>query len=323
MYIVTGSNGFIGSAFVWELNQHGIKDILCVDDFGKDDRWKNIRSRQVQDTVGIAQFLEMLKSESALNQITAVIHMGACSSTAEINMDYLLQNNVQYSQTLFRWCTEHKVPFVYASSCATYGAGELGFDDAIPAEALRPLNPYGYSKVLFDRWALSQKRTPEKWIGLKFSNVFGPQEYHKGEQASVAFKAYQQIQTKGTLQLFRSLRPDFKDGEQKRDFVYIKDVTSWMYQILQKFPKNGVYNMGSGTAKTWMDLAEGVFSAMKKPVKIDWIDIPLHLRDHYQYFTEAKMERLRTQGIGVEKWGLKKGVEDYVINYLAKENRYL
>jgi ADP-L-glycero-D-manno-heptose 6-epimerase len=319
MIIVTGANGFIGSAMVWELNQAGFTDIIAVDTIG-------LAERDLLDKRKYSLFLlkddlwPFLESKEAQDKVTWVIHMGACSSTTETNKEFLWENNTHYTQRIFEWCTRHKKSLIYASSAATYGAGELGFDDMMDSEKLRPLNLYGESKVLFDRWAVKQTETPPNWYGLKFFNVFGPNEYHKEEMASVAFKAFNQIKGKGSLTLFRSANPEYKDGEFMRDFVYVKDITGWMMELMQKKPKNGVYNMGFGKPRTWLDLANGVFSALGKALKIDWVEMPESIRGQYQYFTEAKTDKWKAAGMSAAKWPLEKATADYVQNYLSKED---
>ncbi|WP_374075875.1 ADP-glyceromanno-heptose 6-epimerase [Bdellovibrio bacteriovorus] len=316
MIIVTGANGFIGSVMVWELNQRGHTDIVAVDSVGLSER--NLLSKRK-----ISQFLlkdelwPFLESEKAKKEVTWIIHMGACSSTTETNKDFLWENNTYYTQRIFEWCTTHNKSMIYASSAATYGAGELGFDDTTDPEKLRPLNLYGESKVLFDRWALKQTKTPPHWYGLKFFNVFGPNEYHKEAMSSVAFKAYNQIKTSGALGLFKSADPKYKDGEFMRDFVYVKDVTGWMAELMEKKPTNGIYNMGFGKPRTWLDLAGAVFSAMKKEMKINWLEMPENIRGQYQYFTEAKTDKWAKAGMSPAKWPLEKAVADYVQNYLS------
>ena len=319
MVIVTGANGFIGSVMVWELNQKGFTDIVAVDSIGLSER-NLLRKQKISQFLLKDELWAFLETEKAKKEVTWIIHMGACSSTTETNKEFLWENNTHYTQRIFEWCTEHKKSLIYASSAATYGAGELGFDDTTDPEKLRPLNLYGESKVLFDRWALKQTKTPPQWYGLKFFNVFGPNEYHKEAMSSVAFKAYNQIKANGTLGLFKSANPEFKDGEFMRDFVYVKDVTGWMAELMEKKPTNGVYNMGFGKPRTWLDLASAVFTAMKKEMKINWLEMPENIRGQYQYFTEAKTEKWLKAGMSPAKWPLEKAVADYVQNYLSKDD---
>lgn len=322
MIIVTGANGFIGSAMVWELNQRGHRNIIAVDSIGLQER--NLLTKRTYSRFLLKDELwSFLESSEAERDVSWIIHMGACSSTTETNKEFLWENNTYYTQRIFEWATKHKKSVIYASSAATYGAGEKGFDDTTDPETLKPLNLYGESKVLFDRWALKQKDTPLHWYGLKFFNVFGPNEYHKEAMASVAFKAFKQISTSGTLVLFKSANPQYKDGEFMRDFVYVKDVTGWMAELMEKKPHNGVYNMGFGKPRTWLDLANAVFSAMKKDMKIQWLEMPENIRGQYQYFTEAKTEKWRNAGMSSAKWPLEKAVEDYVQNYLVKSDPLL
>lgn len=319
MVIVTGANGFIGSVMVWELNQKGVTDIVAVDSVSLSER-NLLAKRSIKKFLLKDELWAFLDSEEAKKNVTWIIHMGACSSTTETNKDFLWENNTYYTQRIFEWCTEHSKSMIYASSAATYGAGELGFDDTTDPEKLRPLNLYGESKVLFDRWALKQTKTPPHWYGLKFFNVFGPNEYHKEAMSSVAFKAYNQIKSTGELGLFKSADPNYKDGEFMRDFVYVKDVTGWMAELMDKKPANGVYNMGFGKPRTWLDLAGSVFSAMKKEMKINWLEMPENIRGQYQYFTEAKTDKWLKAGMSPAKWPLEKAVADYVQNYLSKDD---
>lgn len=322
MIIVTGANGFIGSAMVWELNQKGIKDIVCVDTVGLDER-NVLKKRQYSLFLKKDELWKFLETDEAKQKITWIIHMGACSSTTETNKEFLWENNTYYTQRIFEWCAEQGKSLIYASSAATYGAGELGFDDTLDSEKLRPLNLYGESKVLFDRWAVKQTKTPPHWYGLKFFNVFGPNEYHKDTMSSVAYKAFHQIQKKNSLGLFKSYNPQFKDGEQMRDFVYVKDVTGWMAELMDKRPQNGIYNMGFGKPRTWLDLAKSVFSASGREMKIDWLEMPDNIKNQYQYFTEAKTDKWQAQGLSAPKWPLEKAVADYVKNYLASGDELL
>lgn len=315
MIIVTGANGFIGSVMVWELNQKGLFNIIATDEVGLDVR--NILKHRKFDRFMLKdQLWDFLETEEAKSQVTWVIHMGACSSTTETNKEYLWDTNLNYTKKLFTWCQQHGKSFVYASSAATYGAGEKGFDDRTDSETLRPLNLYGESKVEFDRWAVKQSLTPPHWFGLKFFNVFGPNEYHKGSMTSVAFKAFHQIKEKGSLGLFKSYNSQYKDGEQMRDFIYVKDVTRWIWELMEKKPESGIYNMGFGKARTWLDLARAIFVAMKKEEKISWLEMPESLREQYQYFTEAKMQKWQAAGLSPSAWPIEKAVLDYVENHL-------
>lgn len=322
MIIITGANGFIGSAMVWELNQRGLHDIVAVDSIALQKR-DLLHKRKYTKFLLKDELWDFLKTSEAQKKVTWIIHMGACSSTTETNKDFLWENNTHYTQRIFEWCTEHGKSLIYASSAATYGAGELGFDDTTDPEQLRPLNLYGESKVLFDRWALKQTQTPPHWYGLKFFNVFGPNEYHKESMASVAFKAFNQIQDTGTLGLFKSANPEYRDGEFMRDFVYVKDVTGWMAELMDKTPQNGIYNMGFGKPRTWLDLANSIFSALGKETKINWLEMPENIRGQYQYFTEAKTDKWTQAGMSAAKWPLEKAVADYVQNHLSKEDPLL
>lgn len=322
MVIVTGANGFIGSVIVWELNQAGFKDIVCVDSVGLDER-NLLKNRTYNRFLLKDQVWDLLETKEAQNAVTWIIHMGACSSTTETNKAFLDENNTQYSNRLFDWCAEHKKGLIYASSAATYGDGSLGFDDETNPELLKPLNLYGESKVLSDRYALKAAKTPPHWYGLKFFNVYGPNEYHKGSMSSVAYKAFHQIKDTGSLGLFKSYHPDYKDGEQKRDFVYVKEVSGWILELMNKKPSSGIYNMGFGKAHTWLDLANAVFSAMHKPPQIKWLEMPENIRDQYQYFTLAKTNKWLNAGMTASKWPLEKAVADYVQNYLNQKDPQL
>lgn len=307
---------------MWEMNQHGLDDLLLVDHVPPAERPSLLTKRSYRDFVAANDLFSYLRQSNA--GLEGVLHMGACSSTTETNEQYLQTNNVEYSQKIFELCTERQIPLLYASSGATYGDGKLGFDDARDPSDFRPLNLYGWSKLKFDIWALQQKRTPPRWHGLRFFNVFGPNEYHKGEMSSVVCKAFNQIRTTGKLKLFKSHHPDYRDGEQLRDFIYIKDITGWMRAMMARPEvESGIYNMGFGRARTWLDLAQATFQAMDKPLAIEWMDIPSNIRNQYQYFTEAKMQRLHAQNIASPAWPLERAVHDYVKGYLLQTDPYL
>lgn len=326
MIIVTGGAGFIGSALIWKLNEAGINDIVVVDRLGNENKWKNLVKRQINYVIHKDEFFAWLKDQDE-QDIEAIFHMGACSATTENNADYLMDNNVLYSIKLFEYCTKNDIPFIYASSAATYGSEESNFSDDIETiPELRPINKYGYSKHLFDTWVLKQKKHPKVWYGFKFFNVYGPGEYHKNKQASVAFHAFNQIEEDGCVKLFKSYRKNVEDGEQKRDFVYIKDVVNILHHVYkEKKGTSGIYNIGTGKARSFMDLGEAVFKALDKhPSKINWIKMPDALKKQYQYFTQANLSNLKNKAGYLEPFhSLEEGVHDYVTNYLMKEDPYL
>jgi ADP-L-glycero-D-manno-heptose 6-epimerase len=329
MIVVTGGAGFIGSVLVWKLNQMGRSDIVVADHLGSGNKWRNLSRRHIDLILHKDQLFDWLgDNKNAGQKIEAIFHIGACSSTTETNADYLVQNNFQYSVRLFEFATTHQIPLIYASSAATYGLGTKGFkDDPETTHQLEPINPYGWSKQLFDQWVLKQKNVPPMWAGLKFFNVYGPNEYHKGSQASVVFHALPQVREKKCLCLFKSEHPDYAHGEQKRDFIYVKDIADVMIHMLekQKSVKSGIYNLGTGKARTWADLGRAVFAAADAgPAKFEWIDMPAILRGQYQYFTEASMERFRTATGWTRPFtSLEDGVADYVRHHLARPDSWL
>ena len=316
MIIVTGGAGFIGSAIVWKHNQLGENKIIIVDELGTDDKWKNLVSLKFDDFVHKDDFISMILERDIPFEISSIIHMGANSSTTEKDADHLYSNNYLYTKELARYCLEKNIRFIYASSAATYGDGSLGFDDdENKLESLRPLNMYGYSKQLFDLWA-KRNGAFDKIVGLKYFNVYGPNEYHKGDMRSVVHKAFEQIRDTGKVRLFKSLNPKYKDGKQLRDFIYIKDAVDITLFFLDKPNINGLFNLGTGRARTWNDLVTAIFNSLNKQINIEYIDLPEHLREKYQYFTEAKMDNIKKAGYNISIKGLEDGVADYVKNYL-------
>ncbi|MDD3740170.1 MAG: ADP-glyceromanno-heptose 6-epimerase [Bacteroidales bacterium] len=314
MIVITGAAGFIGSNLAALLIKENFTDIVLVDDFSVNDKENNFIDKYVTERVFRDDFPAWLDENNRFVQF--VFHLGARTNTAEFDFNVLNKLNTEYSKTIWLKCCDYGLPLVYASSAATYGSGENGFDDTTNPEILKPLNPYGVSKNEFDKWVLKQERKPFFWVGLKFFNVYGPNEYHKNRMASVIFHAYNQIQANGKLNLFRSHLTDFADGEQKRDFVYVKDVCKVMYFFMLNRKNNGIYNLGTGQARTFNDLGKSVFRAMEIEEKIDYIDIPEDIREKYQYFTEADMTNLRSIGYTESFYSLEEGIEDYVKNYL-------
>mgnify|MGYP001125156938 CR=1 FL=1 len=321
MIVVTGSAGFIASCLVSHLNDLGRTDIVLVDDFSRSQKQANFQDKAFAEKVDRNEFISWFSVHA--NQVKFVYHLGARTDTTEFDRDLLTALNVTYSQEIWRLCSRNNIPLVYASSAATYGMGELGYEDSndLPSH-LTPLNPYGDSKNEFDIWALSQEQSPPHWKGVKFFNVYGPNEYHKGRMASVIMHTFNQVSSTGGMKLFRSHNPDYRDGEQLRDFIYVKDVVSVLSFLQTEESYNGLINLGTGTARSFLDLAKATFVAMGVPENISFIDTPADIRDKYQYFTEANMNKLRALGYSKPFYTLEEGVGDYVVKYL-KEGAYL
>lgn len=334
--VVTGAAGFIGSCMVGYLNKKGFENLILVDEFDEEQKELNLHQKKYKARIERDDFFEWLEKENP--PIDFVFHLGARTDTTEFDYSIHEKLNVEYSKNIWNYCSEKNIPLVYASSAATYGSGELGYkDDHDLVEKLHPLNPYGISKNEFDKWALQQIHdsrlptpdSPPFWAGLKFFNVFGPNEYHKARMASVVFHAFNQIKATGKVKLFRSHKEGYKDGEQLRDFIYVEDVCKVMYWMMEsiinnKWPKknNGIYNLGTGKARTFIDLVTPIFTSLNLPVNIDFIDMPEDIRDKYQYFTEADMNKLKAAGYHEEFFSVEKGVSDYVKNYLVPQNFY-
>ncbi len=326
MIVITGGAGMIGSMIAWHLNTKlGRDDLMIVDHITQDAQWQNLVHRHYVEYLDRDQLFDFLEGN---DDVTAVIHMGAISATTERDFNKLVEANIHYSQDLWSWCAENDVPFFYASSAATYGDGSAGYDDA-NSDKLRPLNGYGYSKHFFDQWVLRQtpESSPPVWAGFKFFNVYGPNEYHKERMASVAFHTFNQFSETGTMKLFKGTKAGVKDGEQLRDFVYVKDcaniVAHFFSAALTKKPApNGIYNIGTGQARTFKDLATNVMESMGKAPHITYIDMPADLQGKYQYFTEANMAKLRKAGYNTPMTSLEDGVKDYVQNYLMQDDSY-
>lgn len=318
MIIVTGAAGFIGSNLITGLNHCGYRDLLLVDDFSRPDRRRNYEGRRFSSMVERSKFPEWIREH--YQQIQMIIHLGARTDTTEFSWEVFLELNLDYSKEVFRLCVEYGLPLIYASSAATYGLGEHGYVDShevVPD--LQPLNPYGRSKNEFDRWVLEQEEQPFFWAGLKFFNVYGPNEYHKGRMASVVFHAFNQIRETGGVKLFRSHHPGFGDGEQARDFIYVKDVVDVIIYLMEYRPESGLYNLGTGKARTFTDLVTSTFRAMGMESAISFVDTPEDIRNKYQYFTEAKMDKLRQAGYKRPFTSLENGVSEYIGNFLQKE----
>jgi len=315
--VVTGAAGFIGRNIVAELNARGQQELILVDTLGTDEKWHNLVGLRYEDFLLPEQFLALVESGNLMD-VEAIIHLGACSATTERDADYLLRNNYQYTRTLCEWCLKNDVRFVYASSAATYGDGRDGYSDSdLKTPGLRPLNMYGYSKHMFDLWALKNGLF-DRIVGLKYFNVFGPYEDHKGDMRSVVSKSYQQIQQTGKVQLFKSYRPEYADGEQMRDFIYVKDAVAVTLHFALNRTRSGLFNCGTGKARTWKALVTAVYAAMKIEPKIEFIPMPEHLQGKYQYFTEAEMSKLRAGGYTAEFHSLEDAVADYITTYYEK-----
>ena len=325
--VITGAAGFIGSCFVSFLNKAGYKNLILVDDFSIEEKTPNLAGKNFTIKIERESFFDWLKKEK--RNVDFVYHIGARTDTTEFNYAVHEHLNVEYSKKIWKYCSENKIPLVYASSAATYGAGELGYkDDESIIPDLKPLNPYGVSKNEFDKWALQQQETPPAWTGLKFFNVYGPNEFHKARMASVIFHSYNQIVENGFVKLFKSHKSGFKDGEQLRDFVYVKDVLKicfWFLACWQKDPQtfiSGIYNVGTGQARSFNDLVKATFSGLDRKTEIEYIDMPEDIRETYQYYTQAEMQKIKAAGYHENMFSLEEGVDDYVRNYLSKKVYY-
>jgi len=319
--VVTGAAGFIGSCLIGKLNNKGYKDIILVDDFTHPEKENNFIHKAWLEKVNRDFFREWIDDHA--DEVEFVFHIGARTDTTERDRSVFDQLNLNYSKTVWETCVRHGIRLIYASSAATYGMGESGYsDDHRNIENLKPLNPYGESKNNFDKWVLDQHESPPFWAGMKFFNVYGPNEYHKGRMASVIFHAYRQIKTTGFVKLFRSHHPDYKDGEQLRDFVFVKDVVDVLFYLMKRGEQCGIYNLGTGKARSFLDLARAIFRVMDVPENIVFIDTPIDIRDKYQYFTEARVEKLRSAGFDNTFYTLEEGIEEYVMEFLKNERYF-
>ena len=319
--IVTGAAGFIGSCMVSYLNRQGFEKLILVDEFDDEEKELNLLHKKYIVRVEREDFFGWVQKEKPA--VDFIFHLGARTDTTEFDYSVHQRLNVEYSQKMWNYCAMHNIPLVYASSAATYGEGELGYDDSHDIiEQLQPLNPYGISKNEFDKWVLHQDCHPPFWAGLKFFNVYGPNEYHKARMASVIFHSYNQIKQNGKVKLFRSHKEGYEDGEQLRDFIYVKDVIAVCYWLMEHQPASAIYNLGTGQARSFNDLVKSTFAGLDMQPSIEYIDMPADIRDKYQYFTEANMDKLRKAGYKDEFYSLEKGVDDYVRNYLAKNEFY-
>lgn len=317
MFVVTGGAGFIGSCVVRTLNDAGIEDVVIVDNIASTDKWMNMRNKKYLKYVNKEEFLGELED---CEKVEAIIHMGACSSTTERNFDYLWKNNFEYTKTLWNYCAKMQISFIYASSAATYGDGEQGFDDKSDIDKLRPLNGYGYSKQLFDQWVKHQAQVfPSQHVGLKFFNVYGPNEYYKGSMASMIFHGFNQIKADGEIRLFKSCNPDYEDGGQLRDFVYVKDICKVILWLLKNNQVSGLFNLGTGNAQSFRELAEATFHALGLEPNIRYVEMPEELRKKYQYYTKAEMSKLREAGYDGAFMDLEAGARDYVLEHLNRD----
>ena len=321
--LVTGGAGFIGSALVWALNGLGVERIVVTDRLGRDEKWRNLVPLRFEDYLEADDLFPAL-ARGALGRFDLVLHLGACSATTELDATYLARNNFEYTKNLAHWALGHEVRFVYASSAATYGDGAQGMQDGDDRTAaltrLRPLNAYGYSKHLFDQYAAAMGVLPNV-VGLKYFNVYGPNEAHKGDMRSLVHKAYGQIEATGRVQLFRSHHPDYRDGEQRRDFLYVKDAVAMTLHLAMTPTAGGLYNIGSGEARTWIELTGALFAAMGRDPQVDFIDMPEHIRAKYQYHTQAEIGKLRATGYAAPVTPLAEAVRDYVQGYLVGDRR--
>ena len=321
MIIVTGAAGFIGSCLVSKLNNKGYKNIILVDDFLNPEKNKNLKNKVYSENIDRGDFFKWLKTNH--EKVEFIFHIGARTDTTEFNVAVFDKLNLNYSKSIWNACVEYDIPLIYASSAATYGLGEFGYDDDHDIiEKLKPLNPYGESKNNFDKWVLKQQKQPPFWMGLKFFNVYGPNEYHKGRMASVIIHSYKQINETGKVKLFRSHNPDFEDGKQLRDFIYVKDVVDVMFFLMNHKKDSGIYNLGTGNARTFLDLVKATFNSMRIPENIEFIDTPIDIRDKYQYFTEANMNKLRSNGYTKPFYSLEEGIEEYVQGFLVNRLYY-
>ncbi len=319
--LITGAAGFVGSCLLSYFNQKGFYNIIIVDEFETEKKLSNYIDKKYCDKIHRNNLFHWLKTEQ--RNIAFVFHLGARTDTTEFDYSVHEKLNLEYSKQIWNYCTENNIPLVYASSAATYGMGDFGYEDAHElVEKLQPLNPYGVSKNEFDKFVIGQKNQPPFWAGLKFFNVYGPNEFHKGRMASVVFHAFNQIVETGKVKLFKSHNPNYKDGEQLRDFIYVKDVIEICFWMMENKPASGLYNLGTGKAHSFNELAAAIFKSMEKENCIEFVDMPIDIREKYQYFTEAKMDKLRNVGYQKEFYSLEEGVKNYVNNYLIDGNYF-